>query len=249
MKTLNWLLTTIAVGSLATACTVTTGPGDDDDGTGSGGGTTTGSGTGVVGSTTGVGGGQIDSCYLPDNNVIAPGQEAQTGKGDCTSAQIDDFFTACFNGGECSDFQDATANVECVGCILGTGGNHYAPLIAGNDIGDATQYYVNVYACESMARGADQCADDTSQFTHCVNTSCDTCPAGSTAEQLSPEEIACREDAQTNICSQITVAAECQQILDDVDTSLTNLSPECAGSSFEALYKSAANYICGSGVN
>lgn len=247
MKTWRWMLTMVAAGSLVAACSVET-TSDDDDGTsgtgGGGGSTTTTSTGGVVGSTTTTTTtGTPMGCYRDDQALVAPGTVAETGKNDCTAAQIDAFFAACFDNGDCAGFQNDMANEGCLGCMLGGGGDHYPPLLLGNDMGGSSTVYVNVYACESLAQMQTQCAGPTSQYSHCVNTACETCdPAGGAEDQ------ACQQEAQgpNGICtSAITVPMECEAIL---GLDLMNLSTECAGSDFQTLYTSAANYICGAGT-
>jgi len=252
MKTWRWMLTMVAAGSLLAACTVESTT-DDDDGTsgsgGDGGSATTGTtGTGVVSSSSAVTssstGGNM-TCFEEGTPLDAPGMDAETAKGDCSAAQISTFFEACFNNnGDCNAFQMDTANDACLGCMFGGGGGtHFPPMLFGNENNGSSPVYVNVYACESIATGQPQCAEATADLSHCVNTVCETCPEG-TGGQASPEETACRMEAETGICSQITIPAGCESVL---QTAIADLSPECGGQNFGELYTSVTSYICGGG--
>lgn len=181
------------------------------------------------------------SCYFEDQALRAPGALAETGLLACSTTQIGDFFAACLNGGDCDAFENEAANEGCLGCLLASeASGHYPPLLAGVDRGDGAMLYINVYACESMARGMAECAAPTSQYEHCGVTACETCAS---AEQ---EDVCFAEaEAPFGICTTaIDVPPACQPIL-DID--LTSLSPECAGSDFETRFTSVANYICGAG--
>lgn len=245
MKTWRWMLTMVAAGSLVAACSVKTTDSDDDDGTsgtgGSGGSTTTTTATGVTSSTSVTTTGGNMGCFDDSVALVAPGETPDVGLGNCSAQQITDFFEACFNGnGDCEAFQNDTANDDCLGCMFAGTGTHFPPLLLGNQTATGSTVYVNVYACESIASGQTQCAQGTSRFSHCVNTSCESC-------MTEAEDQACLQEAQgpSSICStaeQIMIPAGCESIL-QID--FANLSPECAGTDFQSLYTSAATYICG----
>ncbi len=181
------------------------------------------------------------SCYREDQALRAPGALAETGLLACSTVQIDDFYAACLNGGDCDAFENEAANEGCIGCLLASqAGGHYPPLLAGIDRGDGAMLYINVYACESMARGMAECAAPTSQYEHCGVTACETCASAQQEEMCLAEA-----EASFGICTTaIDFPPSCQPIL-DVD--LMNLSPECAGADFETRFTSVANYICGAG--
>ena len=241
MNTWRLIVGFAAAGGLVLACSSDPEKSEDDTGTGGNATTTSGNGgsttttSSSVTTTSGTGGG---SCYNESGALVAPaGSSTEINQGYCSAQEVDDFYAACFAGdmASCTAFQ--AASPDCFNCILPVDqdGNldGYSPVLYQSMM----FAYVNIYACEAAAAGLPQCGPPVSSLIFCANTACEACENGT------PEDDACFNQAANagGICGDnITIPTECEPLFD-----VTELSPECAGADFQAIYTSIANYFCG----
>jgi hypothetical protein len=155
----------------------------------------------------------------------------------CTEQAIQQYFTDCYTGGDCSAFGLSGAQAQCGACLTPTelSAAAYGPLLRVGTP-NAYIYETNVAGCEELL-GETNCAPKMQVEFLCEYLACtDSCPLRDGSGYYDAL-YRCMTDARTTQCSQEQKAATC----------LTNTASAaaCCGSSFQEQFLAIAKVFCG----
>jgi hypothetical protein len=166
---------------------------------------------------------------------IPPGQQ----KGACTTAQIDDYYTACITqvGAPCDDFKaKSSSNAACAACIL--------PAKDSKTLGPITEtagvFEQNLGGCVAVVdpMGVD-CAKSLQAKEQCELAACEAACVVPNDPTSFDRYLQCAAQADQGDCKMLKEASNC---FSDLGTSVN----KCIGfSSFEAGVKGLAAIFCG----
>jgi len=155
--------------------------------------------------------------------------------GSCTEAQISDYYTACFTGGNCAAYQTGGAAKACGDCLSAStlGSASYGPLLV---YGSSTFPVVetNTGGCIELL-GEAACGQKIQAAQMCEQSACaSNCPV---TDQASYNAFTtCKVLARSGTCAPFESAAVC--IMDPAH------STACGGIDFQNLFLNMARVFC-----
>jgi hypothetical protein len=230
-----------ATGTGSTAGTTGTGatPGTTGGGSsvGTGGTTTSPSGGSSSTGATSSGGSAATVCQPNDMSTFTPPAYVPARRlgGSCTAAQISDYYTSCFTGGNCAAYLTGGAAQACGTCLAGSdfGSSSYGPLFRYGT-SPFLMYETNTGGCIEL-QGEPACAQKIQAAQLCEQYACAAnCPVSDQASYNAM--VACKSTARTGTCTTLMAAAVC--IMDPAH------STACGGADFQSLFLNMARVFC-----
>lgn len=153
----------------------------------------------------------------------------------CSDPEVENYYTDCFTGGNCSAFRAGGASASCGQCLLpaSLASDTYGPLLK---LGSETAYLsaTNLAGCIELV-GEPECAKKIQIAQICEYEACkDSCPITDQASYQA--QMNCMMAARDGVCAQVQKNAVCI-------TSSAHVAA-CSGASLKVQFQAVATVFC-----
>ena len=191
----------------------------------------------VGGRATAPGGGTSTTCQPSDmSSYVYPAYvPARHSASSCTPSLVSQYYTDCFSGTDCSDFQSGSAHENCGACLAETGlqESTYGPILTYGS-NTASMFEINLAGCIELM-GEPGCAAKYQKAQLCAINAClANCPISDQASLTALQS--CMASTKTTVCANLQAATNCIA----KNTTVT----ACTGADFAAQYLALGSAFC-----